>query len=39
MLVKSAYTRMQFEQMLKLTEFSKVEITEAEIGVEIGLTK
>ena len=39
MLVKSAYTRRQFEEMLKQTEFSRVEITEAEIGLEIGLTK
>lgn len=39
MLVKSAYSRQQFEQMLKQTEFTKVEITEAEIGFEIGLTK
>lgn len=39
MLVKSAYTRQQFERMLKQTEFSRVEITEAEIGFEIGLTK
>ena len=39
MLVKSAYTRKQFEQMLGQTEFSRVEIKEAEIGLEIGLTK
>ena len=39
MLVKSAYTRQQFEEMLKRTEFSKAEITEAEIGLEISLTK
>ena len=39
MLVKSAYTRKQFEQMLGQTEFSWVEIKEAEIGLEIGLTK
>lgn len=39
MLVKSAYTREQFEQMLAQTEFRKVEIAEAGIGLEIGLTK
>ena len=39
MLVKSAYTRMHFEQMLKKTEFSRVEIAEEESGVEIRLTK
>ncbi len=38
-LVKSAYTRRQFEQMLKETEFRQVEIQEEEIGVEIRLTK
>jgi hypothetical protein len=39
MLVKSAYTRPQFEQMLAQTEFSRVEISEADIGLEISMTK
>ena len=39
MLLKSAYTREQFEQMLARTEFSKVDIAEADIGFEITMTK
>jgi ubiquinone/menaquinone biosynthesis C-methylase UbiE len=39
MLLKSAYTREQFEQMLALTRFSSVAISEAEIGLEIAMTK
>ncbi len=38
-LVRSAYTRHQFEQMLGETAFSKVEIAEAEIGLELLMTK
>ena len=38
-LVKSAYTQHQFRQLLAQTEFSKVEITEAEIALEISMTK
>ena len=39
MLLKSAYTREQFQQMLAETQFNKVEISEAEIGLEISMTK
>jgi ubiquinone/menaquinone biosynthesis C-methylase UbiE len=39
MLLKSAYTREQFQAMLAQTEFSKVEISEADIGLEIVMTK
>ncbi len=39
MLLKSAYTREQFQQMLAQTGFSRVEIGEAEIGFEIAMTK
>ncbi len=39
MLLKSAYTKEQFQQMLAQTEFSKVEIAEADIGLEISMTK
>jgi ubiquinone/menaquinone biosynthesis C-methylase UbiE len=38
-LVKSAYTRDQFQQMIAQTEFGKVEISEAPIGLEIAMTK
>jgi ubiquinone/menaquinone biosynthesis C-methylase UbiE len=38
-LVKSAYTRLQFEQMLARTNFAQVEISEAEIGLEIAMVK
>jgi ubiquinone/menaquinone biosynthesis C-methylase UbiE len=39
MLLKSAYTREQFEHMLAQTRFSRVEINEAEIGLEVWMTK
>jgi len=39
MLLKSAYTREQFQMMLAKTEFSKAEIAEADIGLEISMTK
>jgi ubiquinone/menaquinone biosynthesis C-methylase UbiE len=39
MLLKSAYTREQFQQMLTQTEFSNVEIAEDGIGFEIWMTK
>ena len=39
MLIKSAYTREQFEEMLAQVKFSKVEIAKAEIGLEISMTK
>jgi hypothetical protein len=39
MLIKSAYTREEFKHMLAQTRFSKVEIEEGEIGLEISMTK
>jgi ubiquinone/menaquinone biosynthesis C-methylase UbiE len=39
MLIKSAYTREEFQHMLAQTRFSKVEIEEGEIGLEISMTK
>lgn len=39
MLLKSAYTREQFQHMLAQTEFSGAEVIEADIGLEIRLTK
>jgi ubiquinone/menaquinone biosynthesis C-methylase UbiE len=39
MLLKSAYTREQFQQMLAQTEFTNVEIAEDGIGFEIWMTK
>jgi ubiquinone/menaquinone biosynthesis C-methylase UbiE len=39
MLLKSAYTREQFQQMLAQTEFGSVEIAEDGIGFEIWMTK
>ncbi len=39
MLLKSAYTREQFQHMLAQTEFSSVEIAEDGIGFEIWMTK
>jgi ubiquinone/menaquinone biosynthesis C-methylase UbiE len=39
MLLKSAYTREQFQQMLAQTEFSAVEIAEDGIGFEIRMTR
>jgi ubiquinone/menaquinone biosynthesis C-methylase UbiE len=38
-LIKSAYTKEQFEQMLAQAGFNSVEILEAEIGFEITMTK
>jgi ubiquinone/menaquinone biosynthesis C-methylase UbiE len=38
-LLRSAYTREQFEAMLAQTEFSRVEIAENGIGLEISLTR
>jgi ubiquinone/menaquinone biosynthesis C-methylase UbiE len=39
MLLKSAYTREQFQQMLSQTDFGSVEIAEDGIGFEIRMTK
>ena len=39
MLLKSAYTRAQFEHMLAQAKFSGVEIREEELGFEIWMTK
>ena len=39
MLLKRAYTKEQFEQMLSQTEFKRVEIDESDIGLEISMTK
>lgn len=39
MLLKSAYTREELEQMLAQTEFRSAEVIEADIGLEIRLTK
>ncbi len=39
MLLKRAYTRGQFEQMLAQTKFSKVEIAEDKMGLEVWMTK
>jgi ubiquinone/menaquinone biosynthesis C-methylase UbiE len=39
MLLKSAYTKEEFEQMLKQTKLSSVSIEEAELGLEITMTK
>lgn len=39
MLVKRAYTKPQFEQMLAQTKFSSVEIVESGVGLEITMTK
>jgi ubiquinone/menaquinone biosynthesis C-methylase UbiE len=38
-LLRSAYTRQQFEAMLAQTEFSRTEIAEHGIGFEISMTK
>jgi hypothetical protein len=38
-LLKSAYTKEQFQLMLAQTGFSRVEIAEAEIGLEIAMVK
>ncbi|MFZ0747041.1 MAG: methyltransferase domain-containing protein [Terracidiphilus sp.] len=39
MLIKSAYTRDEFQHMLAQTHFSGVEIAEGDIGLEISMTK
>ncbi len=39
MLLKSAYTKQQFQQMLAQTNFRKVDIHEEGIGFEISMTK
>jgi ubiquinone/menaquinone biosynthesis C-methylase UbiE len=39
MLLKSAYTRRQFEHMLAQANFSRVDIQAADIGFEISMTK
>jgi ubiquinone/menaquinone biosynthesis C-methylase UbiE len=39
MLIRRAYTGEQFRQMLTQTRFSKVEVIEADIGLEISMTK
>lgn len=39
MLLRSAYTRAQFEAMLEQTEFSRFEILESGIGFEISMIK
>ena len=39
MLLKSAYTKEEFEQMLAQTKFSSVSIEEGDMGLEITMTK
>jgi len=39
MLIKSAYTKEEFQQMLAQAKFSQVEIAEDEMGLEISMTK
>jgi len=39
MLIKSAYTREQFQQMLAQADFSHVDILEEDLGFEITMTK
>jgi ubiquinone/menaquinone biosynthesis C-methylase UbiE len=39
MLLRSAYTRAQFLEMLRQAPFTSVEVTEAEIGLEVSITK
>jgi ubiquinone/menaquinone biosynthesis C-methylase UbiE len=39
MLIKAAYTKEEFEQMLAQTQFSNVNIVEENIGLEISMTK
>jgi hypothetical protein len=39
MLIRSAYTREEFEQMIREASFSDVKINEEGIGFEIWLTK
>jgi ubiquinone/menaquinone biosynthesis C-methylase UbiE len=38
-LLKRAYTREHFEQMLKQTAFAKVEIVDSGVGLEVSMTK
>jgi hypothetical protein len=38
-LLRSAYTRVELEQMVAQASFSSVQIVEEEIGLEISLTK
>jgi hypothetical protein len=39
MLIKSAYSKEEFERMLEQTNFSREEIIEEGIGFEIWMTK
>jgi len=39
MLIRSAYTRAEFEQMLAETEFAQAEIVEEGMGFEISMRK
>lgn len=39
MLLRTAYTRRQFEQMLAQSNFSRIDIQEVDIGFEISMTK
>jgi ubiquinone/menaquinone biosynthesis C-methylase UbiE len=39
MLIKSAYTKEEFQQMLAQANFSSVEIDEGDMGLEIWMTK
>lgn len=39
MLLKSAYTKAQFEHMLAQTQFSKTEVKESALGLEIAMTE
>jgi hypothetical protein len=39
MLLKSAYTRQQFQHMLAQANFRSVDIQEADIGFEISMAK
>ncbi len=39
MLIKSAYTKEEFQQMLAQAQFSSVDIREEKIGLEIAMTK
>jgi len=38
-LIRTAYSKQHFQQMLAQTNFSRVEIFEAGIGFEISMTK
>lgn len=39
MLLKRAYTKEQFEQMLRETAFSRTQVTVSGMGLEIAMTK